>query len=249
MIKIIQPAHIETEVRGDIMAVKVPKALMVMSDEDWFFFIDMKNTKKKSLDLEALRTYKGLRHYFYLDGGNINDLALDLARGKDTFYDKLALHAGKNSLKIVAQKDFNPSKLMWFSGDDHLFYSFRSNMPITKPYYVHYISGVCNDHYDLDKAEDILKKHKWVSEVERIKIPYYNADTHTHAVEFVVKLPQKTYGQLVRYYRDEKKEEFWSCRLKDCLSSPYSLEPFDILGLKAALTEETLKNMEKWKNK
>ena len=101
-------------------------------------------------------------------------------------------------------------------------------------------------------AKKILKAHKWVSKVEKIDIPWYNCDSHTEAVQFIVWLPQEEYDKLIRFYRDEKKEEFWSVRLKDSFTSPYMLKDptyggFDLLGLYPALNEKTRKSVEKKK--
>lgn len=58
------------------MAVKVPKELLTMAEEDWHFFLDLKQVKAlkiKALDLKTLRSHKKLRQYIYFTG-KVNDL-------------------------------------------------------------------------------------------------------------------------------------------------------------------------------
>ena len=109
------------------------------------------------------------------------------------FFEELEKYSGQNSIDILKKVGFDKSNLVWFWSDSHLFYRFRGDMPITRPYLVDYIGGVCNDHYDLDKAETILKKNRWASQIEKIDIPYYNADTSQEAVQFVLRLFGQTH--------------------------------------------------------
>jgi len=233
MIKIIQPKQIETATLGDILAVKIPKILMASSDNDFYFFIDIKSLKDKVLDLNKLVYDSSIRRYYHID--DFNSLK-DLIPGTDEFYDQFENSNKQNSLKLLKSKKFSTKNLYYWYSEAHLWYRFRSNNPLTRTYQLDYIGGVTNQDYDLDKAERILKKNKWVSKVKRIEIPYYNQDLdRTSAIEFEVCLPQKVYDKLVKYYRDKIKEEFWTCRIKDALASPYSLVPFDVLGLLKAL--------------
>ncbi len=243
MIKIIQPAQIETAIKNDIMAVRIPKALQPGADAgDWSFFIDLTQVKRKTLDLKALRNDRSFRRYFYITDG-LNEFCQSLAkmgfRGGEDFYEKMDRYQQENKITIINREDFDPEKLIYFSNEDHLVYSFRRDTPRTRAYYIDYIGGVDNESYDLELAEDILRKNPWVSEIEKVDIPYYNCEKgRNKAIEFIAHLPQEEYDKLVRYFRDEKKDQYWSVRLKDCFASSYQLEPFDILGLKAALKEK-----------
>jgi hypothetical protein len=245
--KIVQPRQIETATREDIMAVKVPKELLAMAEEDWHFLLDLKQVKAlkiKSLDLKTLRTHKKLRQYIYYTG-KLDDLLghRGATAGEDSkLWDMLAKHSATDSLATLQDPSFDTKNLIYFWSDAHLWYQFRGETPLSPTYYVGYIGGVANNHYDLDKAEKILKKNRHVSRVTKVDIPHYNREFgHDKAVEFYVRLSQKDHDKIVKYYRDEKKAEFWTCRVKDCLASSYSLDPFDILGLKAALKPESAK--------
>lgn len=244
-LKIIQPPQIETATLKDIMAVKVPKELLTMAEKDWYFFLDLKQIKAlkiKALDLKTLRSHKQLRQYIYYTG-NLDDLLghRAITAGETSkFWDLLAKHTNVNSLELLKDPSFDTKNLLYFWSDAHLWYPFRGDTPLSPTYYVGYIGGVANDSYNLDKAEKILKKNKWVSRISRIDIPYYNREPgHDKAIEFFVRLSQEDHDKIVKYYRDEKRAEFWSCRVKECLASSYSLDPFDILGLKAALKEKS----------
>jgi hypothetical protein len=236
--KIIQAPQIETETVGDIMAVKIPKELLLW-EVDWHFFLDLQQTKKlkiKSLDLKTLRTSKDLRHYIYYNGDVQNLLGAEgiLASGEYTSFEKENI----NSIDLIKNPDFDPQKLMYLWSDAHLWYGFRGDIPLSPTYYIHYIGGVTNTNYDLNKAEAILKKDPRVSRLKLIEIPYYNQEeNHTHALEFLVQLSQKDYDKVVRYYRDEKKVGFWSCRVRESLTSSHDLS-FNTLKLKSALKEK-----------
>jgi hypothetical protein len=237
--KIIQTPQIETAIQGDIMAVKIPKEMMI-AKEDWQFFLDLQQTKRlkiRSLDFKALRNNRDLRRYIYYDGDQ-KGLQQLTTKGppEPEFMDQLEKYQKLDSLEVLRDPSFDPQRLVYLWSDAYLWYGFRNDLPLSPTYHVGYIGGITNQDYNLDKAEAILKKKKWTSDIKRTEIPYYNQGSdHTHAIEFSVQLPQKEHDKIVRYYRDEMKEEFWSCRVKDCLASAYSLEPFNILGLKAAL--------------
>jgi len=170
--------------------------------------------------------------------GPKNPLAAGLAEG-DSYWDGLTKHSGPDTLEFVKDPAFDPTKLFYLWTDAYLWYRFREDTPLSPTYSVGYIGGVTNGSFHLEKATQILKKNHWVSKVTPIQIPYYNAEAgNTRAVEFSVKLPQEEHDKLVRYYRDEKKQPYWSVRVKGALATPYNLAPFDILGLQAALKTE-----------
>lgn len=230
MVKIIQPKQIETHTVDEILAVKIPKQLMLSLSDDWFFFVDLKQVKAKSLDLPALTLSKKFRRYSYVE--NIKEINNHIR--DNNYWDKLE-QLNKNSLKLLRSKKFNPKNLHFFD-NDYRWYAFRKDMPMSHPEVKDYINGVVNRYYDLQKAMKILKKSRWVSQIKEVEIPYYNRESdYTDAIEFIIKLPQKVLDKLVRYYRDEQKEEFWTLKVRDCVVAPYELQPFDVLGLSAAL--------------
>lgn len=241
--KIVQPALIETVTHKDIMAVKIPKELLTLAEEDWSFFLDlkqMKSLKIKTLDLKTLLKNKELRKYSYYTGPK-DVLAEHPTMPEDKEDDFWEKTISADSLKTIKRADFDTQNLFYFWGDAGLWYSFRGETPLSPYYYIDYIGGVADNYYDLDKAEKILKKNPYVSKIKKIDIPYYNAEANfTKAIEFYVKLPQEDHDKLVKYYRDELKEEFWMVRVKECLASSHSLKPFDILGLKKALKSKNI---------
>ena len=85
----------------------------------------------------------------------------------------------------------------------------------------------------------ILKKKSCVTNLRVIQIPHYNRGrNYTQAVEFVVHLPQALFNKLVKYWRDEKKEKFWTCRVNESIVyKPYYQDCPDVLGLGKAFRE------------
>lgn len=239
---IIQPPQIEGAIRGEIMAIRIPKDLLFMCDEDMYFFLDLLQIEQlglQNLDLTTLRTHTDLRRYFYFTG-DLAKLSQEISKSGE--WDYLNSFSKLPSQKILQDPDFSPTKLLYFYSNAHLFYPFRGSMPLTRPYRIGYIGGVTNGDYDLQAAERILRANPWVSEIEFCKIPYYNQGKGRNAaVEYTVCLPQEVHDQLVTYHRDTKGDKFWSCRIKEGLGSCYGLEPFDVLGLRAALKQKKQK--------
>ena len=229
--KIIQPAQIQFKTVRDIMAVKIPKELLPMEGEDWSFFLDLKQVKSlkiKTLDLKTLQHHKKLRRYYLIEKTLLNKFLT--RNGWDNVIGQT------DSLKALRDPFFDPQRLFYPWRDAHLLYKFREEYPLSPTYDVGYIGGVTERDYDLDKAQKILRNDSRVSNVRLMEIPYYNQNPECKkACAFSVRLLQEEHDKLVHYYRDEKKEEFWSCRVKDSLATSYFLAPFDVLGLQAAL--------------
>jgi len=79
-----------------------------------------------------------------------------------------------------------------YLGMDGNIYKINDPKPVSLWRYQDYIGGFCNDKYDLNKVESLLKRKKWIRNVKQIEIPYYNQhDGITRAVEFEYKLPSK----------------------------------------------------------
>lgn len=238
--KINQPAQIETQIRGEIMAVKLPKELDPYSDsKDSYFFVDLIELQKAgitSLDYKALRSGGKFRRYTYAPEGFTDLTEKVAARDSYSFCNELDKFDG-SALKAIGCPDFDPKKLFWVDTSCYMFYKFRAKDPTTRTYWVDYIGGITNEYYDLKKAGEILAANKWVSQIEKINIPHYNAERgKDRAIEFTVRLPQKEFLKLVHKLRDEDKEEFWTVRLKESFA-PHWGRGVDPLGLKPAMKE------------
>lgn len=138
---------------------------------------------------------------------------------------------------------FDEDSLVYFWCDDHLMYRMGQRNPISGPYFQDYIGGVTNKEFNLKMAYDILSKNPNVWGIEKTVIPYYNSyGGKTDAIEFFARLPQDTFDKMCDYFRDTKKNQFWSVRLKEAITykpwivETYSDAPFDFdfFGLKAA---------------
>ena len=143
----------------------------------------------------------------------------------------------------VSPSDFNDrekvkeleSRVFHFDSSSHLAYQLGNKYPFSRAYHQSYISGICNDLFDLKKAEEVLKKLEekgWVSKIHRVRIPYYNSSRgRNESVEFTWHLPQDEYEKLFKLF---KKSKYPSCQVSRIV--PYGPESqHDPLGLKAAL--------------
>jgi hypothetical protein len=93
--------------------------------------------------------------------------------------------------------------------------------PMATPMLSDYIGGYCSSEFDLQKLQAYLEKHPWVTQVELIDIPYYNADCGSAAVQFVVLPPQRSMDHWGRKMQ-ETKNRFWTLRLKEVYTKSYT---------------------------
>lgn len=87
-------------------------------------------------------------------------------------------------------KGFNHVLCIWLSMDGNI-YRIDKAKPVPLWRHFDYIGGFCNNEYDLQQVGETLKKFSFIRNVELIKIPWYNAEESTYAVEFYYKLPSK----------------------------------------------------------
>lgn len=200
------------------------RSTWICSNKD-FIKATKKNPEKHIIDILL-----DLDRYYYLTDLEYKKFIKNIGYEKEL---NIFYNAEKKDLFKV--KTFDLSKIMRVTWENHLFYNLDNKYPIALPYRIDYIGGVTNEYFDLDIAKKILEKHSYVSELKLIDIPYYNWDeNHNKALEFVITLPQDEYNKLVHYWRDIKKNEFWSSRVKDSLIyKPYN-KTKDYLGLKKA---------------
>jgi hypothetical protein len=137
-----------------------------------------------------------------------------------------------DAIDYISSKEYDKKKLIRFKSYDHTFYRLGEENPISMPYHINYIGGVSNGCFDLDIAEEILRKNEYVSNVERINIPYYNSEKgNDTAIEFAVRLPQSKFNKI---YSALNGEEYFN--MKDVFSNFYVYKGYpDVLKLKKAL--------------
>lgn len=219
---ITKKLKLEIDIKDGVIAVK--------SDSN--FFLSEKEVGN-NLNYDFLTNHNLRRTYLYYEGADLEDRFKEELSADYIVNDRLVK---KDSIALIRSKQFSKDNLIWHNSYDGLYYKFESDMPLTKPYHISYIGGITNETYDLKKAYEILSNNTWVSDIEKIDIPYYNATEESNkAIEFTVKLPQSEYDKLVKYYRDIKQEKYWSTRLREALASSWQIMPLDILGLSKAL--------------
>ena len=177
--------------------------------------------------------------YQYLTESQYARLMEEFGSGVDVSQELWEEVEANNVWEMIQEPDFDPKRCICIHWDDGMVYRAGSDMPVSKPMRIDYIGGVANDNYDLHQTMRILEKKKCVYDIDKVQIPYYNrSPNHTHAIEFTVWLSQADYNKLVRYWRDEVKHEFWTCRVKDSIAwKPWYEGAPDILGLGKAYQE------------
>jgi len=224
---------IEYFVKNEIVAVNIyqrinnNKRKVVES-----FFIDENSFPKNTTKLFDYDDKK----YVYFTKPEIKRLTILIDDRDEKLYSMFKKVEKQDAIKALRQKNMNKSNLVFIDWSSHTVYNMESDMPLSCSRRYGYIGGLTNEHFDLIKALKILKKSKFVSNIEKIDIPYYNAKHNDKAIEFICHLPQEIYDKMVKYYRDEKKEEFWMLKARECIAGHYLREsPFDPLGLKEAM--------------
>lgn len=199
----------ELEEKGNVISVRLGKE---------FFFVSRKDFQaalKKHPHGNVVSMIEKLKRYSYYTQKELDSIFKNIQY--QAFIDKVYETFGKNSLREIKKDAFNESRVLFFYDYAHLFYPLDSTMPMSIPYYMDYIKGdVCNNGFDLDKAEAILKKNPWVSEIQRIDIPYYNREEGKEkALQFKVLLPQDVWESMVKRLRkkDPKNPDSWSCNI------------------------------------
>ena len=143
-----------------------------------------------------------------IDGGFITTHpdAYDHRRMRFAYYDDLSFLDTEDlfwcnwdeiipkSTMITDWNNFNgiSNMLCIYLNMDGNIYKINSSNPIPIWRKQDYISGFCNNEYDLDKVSKLLQNKKYIRNVQIIDIPWYNQDHDcTKAVQFEYKLPSK----------------------------------------------------------
>jgi len=120
--------------------------------------------------------------------------------------------------------------VIYFGGSmDGMTWLITHDTPCSVPMRQDYISSFDDYEFDLDKVIAELKKRKNVWDVRKVKIPYYNQDIATHAVEFVAKLSQKLYDEI---FEKNKKSDTYSCAFNRAIRSHSDIDPFNVQRFK-----------------
>jgi len=141
-----------------------------------------------------------------------------------------------DAIDYMNSKGYKKKNLIRFKSYDHTFYRIGEDIPISMPYHISYIGGVTNGDFNLALAEKILKKNKYVYNVEMEEIPYYNSEAgRDRTVEFSVQLPQKKFNEIYSILSGNDR-----LNMRDIFSSFYWYDDCpDVLGLgKALLSQE-----------
>jgi hypothetical protein len=226
---------VEYETKGNVVAVRLIgfKNGKKVSRESFFTSVDSVNKNQKGKNpTVATFNIPNEERFDAFDLEKFKRVEADFAEGVQ-FYKHLEESVIKcDAIDYMESDEYSKKNLIRFKSYDHTFYRFGSDIPISMPYHIDYIGGVTNGCFDLDAAEEILKKNKYVYSVKRINIPYYNSEKgNDTAVEFAVQLPQSKFNKI---YSALNGEEYFN--MKDVFSNFYVYKGYpDVLKLKKAL--------------
>lgn len=113
----------------------------------------------------------------------------------------------------------------------HMVFGIKDLSPIPTVMWFDYVGGIENEHFYIDKALEHLKKNKFVLEVEKEEIPYYNAtNNHTHGLNMKVLLSDAIFKTM---WNHVKKSEFPTVRMKELVCCHYMMsKKIDPLGIR-----------------
>lgn len=123
-----------------------------------------------------------------------------------------------------------PIILFYHSG--HMMFNMEEEL-LPTPFQLDYIgAGIDNKNYDLPCLLKYLKKHPRVvtpkDEIEITDIPYYNCDEGRNKTISILVMPTKKEMDTMLKMATKKKNEFWSCKFTELVSSRYD---YDYLGI------------------
>lgn len=151
-----------------------------------------------------------------------------------------------NYTNLIHRKNFNPELLLRFHGDDHSVRRIDGTW-MSIPHRFDYISGgiVSSEYKKLDEIVKILKKHKYVDDVEKIEIEYYNRDScGTYGVEFTVELPQELYNEYVKKAKATRDDAYSTTVWETVLNRWGQDGKEDLLGIQKYQKSEEQKDQE-----
>jgi hypothetical protein len=197
------------------------------------FFVSSKEYHarlKKHPKSNPVSVVEKLDHYAYFTEKELKNIFLNIQSQKshELMWDAFT----KNPLRVLKEAAANPDRVLRIDTSTYLLYPMGSDIPTPIPLYLDYIEGIRDSEYDLDKAQEILSKNSWVSELERIDIPSYNGECGEQALCFKVLLPKDVWNELIKKCK-KNDSEFWSCRLHGHLCYKDYIET-DLLKVKPA---------------
>jgi len=122
-------------------------------------------------------------------------------------------------------KDFDTCVCEWETMDSWN-WTLTDKYPLPSSFRVDYVGGITNEDFDLAEVMQGLQGIRWISKIELIDIPYYNAEyCRNKAIEFTALVDEK----LIHYLFDNSKASV----VKDEFGYwGWSKEGLDILGIR-----------------
>ena len=135
------------------------------------------------------------------------------------------------------EKEIDLNRVLCPYHSGHMIFCIEDLYPIPTVMHFDYIGGVENEHFYIDKAFEYLKKNKFVLEVEKEEIPYYNSTAnHTHGLKMKVLFDDKTFKKM---WDCVKKNEYPTVRMKELVCCHYIMrKKIDPLGIKPFIKPE-----------
>jgi hypothetical protein len=139
-----------------------------------------------------------LRRYILLPKEISNILTttpLEAAMNEPGFYE----HLNANPQEVIEREGgLNSNNLVSIDWYDHGFYRAGQRAPITRPYRIETHIGINEEHFNLERAKDILEAHPWVLATHPYPRRYGNYG-NPEGLQFDILLPQKEHDAMALY--------------------------------------------------
>lgn len=203
------------------------------------FFAKLSEDKLKTLqrpkgERDVVSKIKDENRFYYFYGNHIKEMFAAYSQGTNEIY-KVPRKVSKikeSYIEILQDKNTCLDNICKFEWSSHMFHRIDGTV-VSIPRFYNYIHGrLRSTTCKLKNAFEALNNNEFVSDVKKVTIPYYNAETDNEkAVEFVVHFPQDIFDKYVEKAKRLDKE-YWSVRLWELI-----LESEE-LGLKQFQKEE-----------
>ena len=225
--------YVRTDDNGNVGETKLVDNFFAMLSPNKIKKLNRKNAYK-----EVISKITDEERFEYFRKSDLDRMRKVVGTGTEDFYEVWGsiLNHNKNVdyIKLIRRKDFDWTRLLRFETYDHMIYRIDGKV-ITRPRRFDYISGgvTIANFKNLDEVFETLKKHKYVYDVEKVHIPYYNQDgCGSSGIEYTVDLPQELFDEF--YEKAVKQDkEYWSVRLWELVADHHwGRNDNDFLGIK-----------------
>jgi hypothetical protein len=217
------------EVIGEYPGLALVEFFPADQDTSTLFFVEpsvLETAASKDDPVEYLTRDRKIRRYTMLPKSwakILVDTPIEIAMNEHGFYDGL-----KQDIREELTTDgFDPDRVVAIEWSDHSFWKLGQEMPLTRPYWIDAIVGVTEEHFDLDKAREILEAHPWVLGVKDDN-RRYGHHGNPQGLHFVLLLPQEEHDKMAIYSNRRSTASASASSVVRSIPPSKSTSPFDL---------------------